>query len=474
MRGAVASAAPLALLVLLGACHARVRPSTVLPPLDAEGEVRVYLQPIPEEAPRLGFSIAGMAAKRADGSEVPLALVLAEVSPAAGSSQHLLASGRLPAGDYDAISIRFQRATLTTDEGVADLLVPEEPVRVAVPLALRRGHAVVVQLRLRPGQAQDGAVDFEGAFDAATLGPASAVVQASAYTTSPDLASVAVFDRRSRQVVAVIPTGREPRGIAVSATALRAYVALTGEDQVQILDLGTGEDLRRIPLSAGDEPSELALTPDGRMLVVANRRSSTLAFVDVDAAAVVGRVTVGEDPAALLLDPGGRRAYLLGRRSSEVTVVDVGNRTVLSRVPTDPEPVRAQLNRAGDRLFVVHRGSAYMTVFSLPDLALVSRIFVGLGASAVEIDPRTGFLYVAHGDESRVQVFDPALLLPVDDIAVPGPVSYLGLDPAQNVLMAVVPSRGAIAFVELTRRRVTSSVELGADPYLVVVPGGRN
>lgn len=473
MRRAIVRIAPLALAMVLGGCLVRARPSTVLPPLGDEGEVRVYLQPLPEGAPRLAFSLSGLALARADGTPAPLDLVLADVSPAAGATQHLLATGRVPAGAYDGLRVQLRRATLATEEGVADLLVPKDPVHLAFQLQVVRGRAATIQLTLRPGQGSDNDFDFAGAFDARVLAPAGSLAQASGYCTTPDLASLSVFERRSRQVTAVVPTGREPRGIAVDPLSLRAYVALAGEDQVQVLDLSTGEDLRRIQLRAGDEPTEVALTPDGRTLVVTNRRSNTAAFLDVDSGLAVDRVATAEQPEALLLDAGGRRAYLLNRRSNELTVIDVGNRAVVARVPTDPEPVRAQLNRIGDRLYLIHRGSPYMTVLAVPALTQASRIFVGLGASALKVDPRTNLVYVAHADSDRIQVFDPSSLLPVDAIAVPGPVGYLGLDPAHNALLALIPSRRLLAFVDLASRRMVSSLEVAAEPYQVVVTGGR-
>lgn len=469
MRRAADRLAPLALL-LLAACHPRVRPSAVLPPLGPEGEVRVYLQPLPEDAPRLSFSLTHLAATRPDGTAAQLALALGEVSPETGSTQRLLAAGRLAPGSYDGLTIQLQRATLSTDDGVADLLVPEEPIRVAVSLEVARGRALLVRLTLRPGQAPDESFDFSGAFAAAAYAPAAAAVQSSGYCSTPDLASLSQFDRRTRQVTAVIPTGRAPRGLAVDPAALRAYVALAGEDQIQVLDLATGEELRRISLRAGDEPSEVALAGDGRTLVVANRRSNSLAFADVDAASAGDRVEVGEEPVALILDGGGRRAYVVGRRTNDVTVVDVGNRAVVGRAGTEPEPLRAQLSRTGDRLFVIHRGSPYMGVYSVPGLAQVSRIYVGLGTSALKVDPRTGLVYVGHADGDRIQVFDPGSLLPVDEIAVPGPVSFLGLDPLNNALVALVPSRGMLAFVDLTRRRMVASLDVGAAPYAVTTP----
>ena len=40
-------------------------------------------------------------------------------------------------------------------------------------------------------------------------------------------------------------------GVAVDPRSRRAYVALSGEDQVEVLDLATGEDRRRIALRTG-------------------------------------------------------------------------------------------------------------------------------------------------------------------------------------------------------------------------------
>jgi YVTN family beta-propeller protein len=449
-------------------CAARPHAPASLAPLDDEGSIHVYLQPFPEDAARLALSFASIAVARADGTEVPLEVAL----PEAGGSparQRLLASGRLPPGRYGAVVLRLRRATLAGDEGPVDLLVGEGPVRVDLALDLPKGAARLVRLALRPGQALDREFEFGGAFAASVLAPANAMVQVSGYCTSPPGATVAVFDRRSKEVTAVIPTGREPEGIALDPLAQRGYVALAGEDQVEVIDLATGTDLKRILLRAGDGPREVGLTPDGRVAITVNERSSTASFVDTEAGAVVERVPTGQEPWSLVMGRGGRRAYVLNRRSNSVTVLDLGNRAVAGEVPTDPEPLRADIDGAETRLYVVHRGSAYMNVYSLPDLAPTGRIFVGLGASAVRVDARNGRVYVASAEERRIQVFEPGSLLPVDAIEVPGPVSFLALDDIENALVAVMPSLRAIAFVDRTSRRVVGVADVGPEPYQAAV-----
>jgi DNA-binding beta-propeller fold protein YncE len=473
-------AATLGLLLLGGpaGCQVRVAVRPSLPPLLAEGEVAVYLEPFPRDAERLGLTLAGAALLRADGEEVPLDLILPEVTGATARDQRLLARGRVPPGQYVGLAVRISRATLAgpdpTAERPADLLVSKEPVHVQAGFTLRRGRAVVLSVTLRERQALDPEQGLAAPFTAVALEPGSSQVRLSGYAVCPDQAALAMFDRRARRVTALIPTGRGPHGLVLDGAASRGYLALGGEDQVQVIDLSSGEPLDRINLRAGDDPGELALTPDGRLLVVLGHGSSSAIFVDPAASMVLDRLPLAEEPEALLLDAGGRRAYVLSRRTGTMTVLDLASRTVAATARTDAEPLRAQLNRAGTRLHVIHRGSAYMTTWSVPDLSVVSRTHVGLGAAALQVDPRTDLLYVGRSDQAVVEVYDPFALVPIDSIAVPGPVSRLVLDTHEGTLLAVVPSRGAVAVVDLASRRVRAVLEAGPGVDRVTLVGERN
>lgn len=462
----------LAAVSALAACAASRQASQRLGSLDDEGEAYLYLDPFTADAERLSFSIASMAAARADGGEVPLEVALPEVSGTEMTRQRLLAWGRLPPGSYAGFLLTLRRATLLTEEGTADLLVAKEPSRIDVPFSVSRGRAGVVQLSYRP-RSVDRGFAFGPTFSAAVLAPANTVAQLAGYCSNTATADVTIFDRHALRAVAVAPTGREPQGIAVDPRAGRLFVALAAEDQIQVLDLATGEELRRIPLQVGDGPREIALTPDGQLLVSVNATSNTASLVDPAAAVVLSRLQTGIEPAALLVDRSGRRAYVFDRRSSDVTVLDLGNRQVAGTIRTDAEPIRGQLNRAGTRLYVIHAASAYMNVYSLPDLSLASRIFVGLGASAIKVDPRTDLVYLGRRDEARIQIYDPLSLIPIDFVDVPDAASYLTIDDVENTLVSILPERRAIAFVELTSRRLLSTIDVGREPYQVTMVGER-
>lgn len=454
---------------LLGGCRT-VRPSRAAGPLDDEGVLHLYVQPFPAEAARLAFALSGVEAVRADGTTVPLELFLSDLSGRDTRQQRLLARGRLPAGEYAGIQLLTRSATLAGEGERSDLLV-SGPHRLDAPFTVRAGRHAVRWLDLVFADAVQRAYAFAPAF--AVMDPPVPNPDVLAFAIGEADDAVTVLDRSRRQVVGVVSTGPSARGLAFDARLARLYVALPRSDEVQILDALTGAELSRIQLRPGDAPHDLALALGGRLLLVSNRTSGTVSFVDPGAALEVGRADVGEEPGRILIGRDGRRAYVVNTRSSSVGAIDVANRAVERTASTEAEPVQVAPNRAGTRLYVLHASSPYMSVLALPDLSLVSRVFVGLGARALKVDPRTDLVFVARRDEDRLQVFDPFSFIPLGAVVLPDAGGDMVIDDAQGLLLVALPERGSVAFVDLSRRETVSVADVLAEPARLAVTGER-
>jgi YVTN family beta-propeller protein len=418
----------------------------------------------------VSFTIESLTLRTAAGAELPLQLVQPEVVGARMHGQKLIAWGRVPPGDYAGFSIKIASAGIQGDEERSRLLVPQEPLKVDLELEVRERTSVVSWLSLEPGRLVRGEVEFSPSFGA-LLAPQTPP-QVGLYCTNTAGASVTAVDRRSRLVTGVIPVGQAPAGIVLDRLATRAYVALSREDQIEILDVAANRSIGRIRLTPGDEPTELVFGPGGVLLVL-NQRSRTVSFVDPVGLNELARLPVGDAPSSLTLDRSGQRAFVANRGSSTLTVIDVANRTVAATLETDPEPIWIQVSRDNSLLYVVHRGSGYLAVFGLPSLALQTREYVAMGASTMRIDPRSNLIYLARGDERRVSVYDPVAYQPVDQLDTPGAVSYMTIDDAENTLLALMPERSAIAVFDLTSRRLLAEVPVGVDPYRFTFVGER-
>jgi YVTN family beta-propeller protein len=271
----------------------------------------------------------------------------------------------------------------------------------------------------------------------------------------------------------VIPAGRSPAGLAVDPLRLRAYVALSREDAVEVVDLQQYRAIDRVQLFGGDRPVEVALTPDRNTLLVVNGGSDSLSLVDVTALSESARIPVGQEPSSVIVDGTGRRAYVFNTLSGSVSVVDLTIGEVMATIATDPEPVRGQLNRRGDRLYVIHRSSPHLTVVDTTSLATLDRVYVGIGATAVKVDPVTDRIYLARSGALEIEIYDPFSLLPVDSIPVPGEVAYMTIDDEGNNLAVVLPEQREIRVLRLVGKETVARVDVGEHPCRAAFLGER-
>lgn len=465
-RGVIAA---LALLLFLSGCQAAQ--SRLRQPLADEGELVLYMQPFPQEAGRLRLTIESIAAVRSDGTEIPLSLAAREFTPRDPHRQKRLAAAVLPPGSYTGLSFKIKRASLTTEEGEAALLAPEQPETVSFPFSVERRKVSVLFFTLHYAKSVREGFSFVPAFTIETA--ARPIVGLLGYVTNAGANSITVFNKRTGFVENVVAVGRAPSAVVIDQVRRRAYIALAGESAVQVIDILNGDELGRIALYPGDEPQSLALARDGSLLLSANRGSDSVSFLDPISFVSQARVTVGRNPSSILLDPAGRRAYVFNTGASSVSVVDIANRRVFSTIATETAPLRGQFNRSGDRLYIYSEWSPYLLVVNTATFGTVRRVYIGGGVSALKVDPVTDLVYVGKRNSPDVEIYDPFSFIPAFYIRVGGMVSYMTIDPDLNTLWMVLPERNAVASFTLTNRRPAAEVETGDDPSFMALVGER-
>lgn len=438
---------------------------------DADGEVHLYLQPFPQEADRLTFKIGGIAALSQDGSEIPLSVSLGEVRGADVKRQRLLAVGFLPPGDYAGFSLRISAASLKGEGGDSALLVPEVATKIDFPFGVARRQGRVIAMLLRYAQSVDTGFGFSPAFS--MFFPDKPPTGLAGLVANRGSNNITVFNKRSLQVYDVILTGRGPAGMALDQRTRRAYVALSGEDGIDVIDVASGNVSDRIRLYPGDEPRELALTPDGRILLSANTGSNTVSVIDADSRFEVSRIRVGNGPRSVAIDPIGRRAFVFNTLSNTISVLDIPTRGVITTIGVDSGPVRGAFNRRGDRLYVIQETSPYVVVMNPNLLTVAGRFPVRSGVRSVKVDPNTDLVYLGKVRDFAVGLFDPFAFSPVGFVDSGSAIAQMTADGDENRLFMVNPDRKSVLVANLTSRRIVGEVDVGDDPYWVTMMGER-
>jgi len=148
---------------------------------------------------------------------------------------------------------------------------------------------------------------------------------------------LAVVDAAKESVIARVPVGHVPRGIALSSDGQRIYVTNSWADSVTEIDAASLKATRTLP--AGFEPSGAALDARGQALYVANRISNDVSVIDLRNGNEEKRLPAGRG--ASYVAASGSRVYVthiypnLGKHraqpQSEITEIDVEHQVVESR-----------------------------------------------------------------------------------------------------------------------------------------------
>ncbi len=456
-------------LVLLSGCV--LPPSKLKPTLENEGEVQVYLQPFPQEASALKFTVDRLSLVASDGREFPLSLAMTEFRAGALQRQRFLGAGRVPPGAFKGLSLKVAKATLSGEEGEAAMLVPEEPVMLPLPIEVRRRKIITLCLAFRFAESVQSGFNFTPRFSLYV--PSPPVSGLLGYVVNRADNSLTIFDKKTGQVSSVMATGRQPEQVVLDQTSRTAYLALAGEDAVDVIDLIDGEVTHRINLKLGDGPVSIALTPDRRFLLTVNARSRTLSIIDPVALLESSRLPLGEGPHWLLVGPNGTRCYVFNSLSNTMTVIDFVNSATVATIATDASPLMGQFNKKGDRLYVVHEGSPYLLIVDPLSLSVTKRVFFGYGVGAIKVDTTTDLLYVSRKGDERVEVYEPFSLNLTDYLPGLSDVAYMTIDGESNELVLLSAEKRLLRSISLVSRKAATETDTGEDPTWVTMMGER-
>lgn len=456
-------------VVVLAGCQTQL--ASLKPPLEDEGEIFLYTRPFPPEANRLSFTLEAVAAVRDDGVEFPLALRLHDMKVAVMRRQRFLGSCRLPPGSYRGLSLRVSHPLLRTDDGSARLIAPAGGVMQAFPFVVQRQKAALLSLAFDYARSVTAQYAFSPLFT--VTAPGKPVTGLVGYVTNAGSDTITVFDKQSLEVTGVIASGSEPWGVVFDQQRKRAYVALAGEESIQVIDIVTGEELRRIRLNPGDHPRELALAPDGKLLLSVNPGSNTVSIIDPLSFYEIARINVGDGPSSIVLDPIGQRAYVFCTLAGTLSVIDIDRRAVIATVPIEPGESRGAFNRAGDRLYTIDDQSSYLAVRNPFTLAVQQRFYVGMGMTALKVDTRSDLVYTGKKNDSQAEVYEPFSFNPIASIRIGGSATYLTIDGEENKLYVVNADRKTLQVVNPVNYNVEAELDVGEEPCRAALVGER-
>ena len=154
---------------------------------------------------------------------------------------------------------------------------------------------------------------------------------------------------------------------AAAATGL-AFILNSAGASISVVDMATLKELRRIPVLR--EPHHVALTPDGKTLLVGDTGGNELLFLDPANGDVKKRMAMA-DPYQIGFSPDGRFFTVTGLARNQVDVYDAKGMTLLKRFPIASMPSHLAYSPDSSMVYVSLQGTDSLMAIDLTRLAVV-------------------------------------------------------------------------------------------------------
>ena len=326
------------------------------------------------------------------------------------------------------------------------------------------------------------------------------------WVSAEDAGEVVAIDASARQVVQRIKVGRRPRGLKLSPDGKLLYVTLTGSpkpwdgpatnphsaapppvpadraaDGLAVVDVGAHTLLRT--LVAGQAPTAVDLSPDGKTAFVANGETAEITVVDLKTGQIKKKISVGQDPSGVAVRPDGKIVYVAATESNEVVAIDAVKLTMVMRIDAGSHPRSVLFGADGAKAFAIDEQIPQITFLdgrkhSMDgNLLLVNQVktmFEPRPYGGV-LSPNGRFLYVSCGLGQSILVVDVARRKIVRGIDHVGQLPRgIGVSRDGKKLFTANGPSNDVAIIDLASGQIDARVAVPGAPFgLVVGPGAR-
>ncbi len=181
---------------------------------------------------------------------------------------------------------------------------------------------------------------------------------------------VAIVDCSSRKLLKTILVGKAPHGIKVNSDGKEAYVTSTEENKVIVLSLISKKVSKYIRV--GTNPYEVLFTSDDTA-VVTNLLDNTLSIIRQGKAEAL--VKVGQQPSMMALSQGGKLLLVANIGSSDVSFIDTNSWKEIKRVPTG---LRSHgIATIDNKALVTNMGDGSVSIIDIPSSKIIGKVQVG-------------------------------------------------------------------------------------------------
>lgn len=244
------------------------------------------------------------------------------------------------------------------------------------------------------------------------------------------------------------------------------------------MDIKTHKIIGRVFLGNNVNPHMVMMSPDGRYVVTGGTRANKAYIVDVRTLKLVKVINVDIAPEHLAFSPDSRWYYQGNPEGDSISVIDMQSLTKIKTIPGFAEPLNINFTADGSKAYVGNYGAHWVGVVDVRRHELLKKIQIAEFPGIAKLDPDK-HLSEVHGINVAMMGYDGRYLYAADgDLGVVGVIDSredrivkvirVGKDPWRIYLShdgkyAITPNNGdeTISIIDLKAGKVVATLEAG-------------
>src|SRR4051812_9045571 len=339
----------------------------------------------------------------------------------------------------------------------------------------------------------DAGKPVQNAAPAAAEAAAVAPPKVRVYVTNEWSGDLTVVNADTQTAIGTYKLGKRPRGIRASPDGKSLYVALSGSppappgvdektlpppdrtaDGIGEIDADTYQ-VKRV-IHAGNDPEQLDISADGKLLYVANEDAAQASIVDLATGTVVTTVKTGDEPEGVRLRPDGKVVYVTSEEDGAIFAIDTATNKVVKRIPAGHRPRSIGFLPDGSRAYVSLENDGAIAVIDGQQHTFLRLIKLeGQGNTpksrpmGITVNRDGSVVYVTSGSFGSLFLVDPKHNAQLAAIPVgQRPWGVALLPDGKTAVTANGPSND-VSVVDLKNQQVTKKIPVGSRPWGIAV-----
>lgn len=228
-------------------------------------------------------------------------------------------------------------------------------------------------------------------------------------------ASISVVDMSAEKELRQVPVLREPHHLALSPDGRDLLVGDTAANEVLFLDPASGEVRRRLPVA---DPYQLGFSPNGKFLTVNGLARNQVDIYDAGSMRLVKRFPLASMPSHLAYAADSSVVYVSLQGTDRLAALDLTRMVVLWTAPVGRTPAGVMWHDG--KVLVADMGADDLAVVDPVDGRVERRVRVGKGAHQLFLSPDRTIIWVNARVDGTTTALDARTLAVRRSYKIPG------------------------------------------------------